>query len=54
MRQLGKREVWISGEFHEKLRQKAYSQQRTLSQELDLILKWFFESDEPKTTTMVI
>jgi hypothetical protein len=53
MREEGKKEVWITGSSHTKLKVRAAQNKHTISDEVEEILKQFFQIEESKSPVIV-
>jgi plasmid stability protein len=53
MREEGKKEVWITGPSHTKLKVRAAQNKKTISDEVEEILKQFFQMEESKSSVIV-
>jgi hypothetical protein len=53
MREEGKKEVWITGPSHTKLKLRAAQNKKTISDEVEEILKQFFQMEESKSSVIV-
>jgi hypothetical protein len=53
MREEGKKEVWITGSSHTKLKVRAALNKHTISDEVEEILKQFFQMEESKSPVIV-
>jgi hypothetical protein len=54
MRQEGKKEVWISGQAHIKLKVRAAQNKKTISDEAEEILKKFFQMEDAKKDSVIV
>jgi hypothetical protein len=53
MREEGKKEVWITGSMHVKLKVRAAQNKKTISDQVEEILMNFFQMEESKSPVIV-